>query len=156
MCGGWLIGSSVTRAQGWGGGLSLYFVRAAELACFHNFSRHLFTNPVRYLWVCLQNGILRCRPSKSSVPSWFLSEFQAFGSWYLSEFARRWPLKFSLEYGHSPYSSHCGRSKGRGLAVKDCFSKQPRDSSNSGWVTRGCVSKAQSRGGVISWDFDWS
>ena len=37
MCGGWLIGSSVTRAQGWGGGLSLYFVRAAELACFSQF-----------------------------------------------------------------------------------------------------------------------
>ena len=28
-------------------------------------------------------------------------------------------------------SSHCGRSKLRGLAVKAFFAKQPRDSSNS-------------------------
>ena len=62
---------------------------------------------------------------------------------YLSEFARRWPLKFSLEHRHSPCSSHCGRSKCRGLAVKACISKQPRDSSNSGWVALSCVSKEQ-------------
>ena len=46
-------------------------------------SRNLFVCN-NYLRVCLQNGILRCRPSKSSVISWFLSEFQAFGPWYLS------------------------------------------------------------------------
>ena len=62
---------------------------------------------------------------------------------------RRWPLKFSLEHGRN----HCGRSKWRGLAVKGCFSKQTRDSSNSGWVTRSCVSKAQSWGGVLIWDW---
>ena len=56
MCGGWLIGSSVTRAQGWGGGLSLYFVRAAELACFHDFCRHLLTNPVRYIYALFRCG----------------------------------------------------------------------------------------------------
>ena len=49
---------------------------------------------------------------------------------YLSEFAKRWLLEFSLEHGHSPCSSHCGLSKLRGLAVKACFAKQPRDSSN--------------------------
>ena len=73
---------------------------------------------------------------------------------YLSEFARRWPLKFSLEHGQNPCSSHCGRSKWRGLAVKACFSKQPRDSSNSGWVTLSCVSKAQSWGGVLLGDLN--
>ena len=132
MCSGWLIGSCVTKAQGWGVWL-FYFVTAAELACFHDFCRHLLTNPVRYLRVCLQNGILRCRPSKSSVISWFMSEFQAFGSSYLSEFAKRWPLKFSLEQGQgrSPCSSHCGRSKCRGVAVKAYFSKQPRDRTES-------------------------
>ena len=36
-----------------------------------------------------------------------------------------------------------GRLKCRRLAVKACISKQPRDSSNSGWVTLSCVSKAQ-------------
>ena len=141
--GGWLA-DVWTRHRG-GEGDFLYIVTATELACFDDFRRHLLTDPVRYLRVCLQNGILWCRPSKSSVISWFLSEFQAFGPWYLSEFARRWPLKFSLE---SPCSSHCGRSKWRGLAVKAFFSKQPRDSSNSEWVTRSCMSKVQSWGGA--------
>ena len=152
--GGWLA-TVWPRHRGVESGF-LYSVRAAELACFHDFCRHLLTNPVRYLRVCLQNGILRAWSSNSSVISWCLSEFQAFGPWYLSEFARRWPLKFSLEHGRSPCSSHCGRSKWRGLAVKACFSKQPRDSSNSGWVTLSCVSKAQSLGGVLLWDFDCS
>ena len=62
---------------------------------------------------------------------------------YLSEFARSWPLKFSLKHGRSPCSSHCGRSKWRGIAIKARFSKQPWDSSNSLWVTLSCVSKAQ-------------
>ena len=38
---------------------------------------------------------------------------------------------FSPEHRRSPCSSQCGRSKLRGLAVKACFAKQPRDSSNS-------------------------
>ena len=29
-----------------------------------------------------------------------------------------------------------------GLAVKACFAKQPRDSSNNGWLTLSCVPKA--------------
>ena len=29
----------------------LYFVRAAELPCFHDFCRHLLTNPVRYIYI---------------------------------------------------------------------------------------------------------
>ena len=152
--GGWLA-AVWPRHRGGEGGF-LYFVTSAELACFRHFCRHLLTNPVRYLRVCLQNGILRCRPSKSSVISWFLSEFQAFGPWYLSEFARRWPLKFLREHGRSACSSHCGLSKCRGLAVKAFFSKQPRDSSNSGWVTQSCVSKAQTCGGVLIWDSDCS
>ena len=28
-----------------------------------------------------------------------------------------------------------------------CFAKKPKDSSNSGWVTLSCVSKAQGLGG---------
>ena len=47
MCSGWVIGSCVTKAQGWARGL-LYFVTEAELACFDDFCRHLLTNPVRY------------------------------------------------------------------------------------------------------------
>ena len=151
---GWL--TAVCPKQRGGEGGFLYFVTRAELACFDDFSRNLLTNPVRYLHVCLQNGILWARQTKSSAISCFLSEFQVFGPWYLSEFVRRLPLKFSLEHGRSPCSSHCGRSKWRGLAVKACFSKQPRDSSNSGWVTLSCVSKAQSLGGVLLWDFDCS
>jgi len=114
----------------------LYFVRAAELACFHDFCRHLLTNPVRIICVFVSRMAF-CEPGRVSRVSSaeLLSEFQSFGPWYLSEFARKWPLKFSLEHGRSPCSSHCGRSKWRGLAVKACFSKQPRDSSNSGWVT---------------------
>ena len=127
--GGWLAAVWPRHRSGEGG--FLYFVTSAELACFRHFCRHLLTNPVRYLRVCLQNGILRCRPSKSSVISWFMSEFQAFGSSYLSEFAKRWPLKFSLEQGRSPCSSHCGRSKCRGVAVQAYFSKQPRDRTES-------------------------
>ena len=114
-----------------------------------NFRRFALNNS---LHVCLQNGILWARPTKSSAISWFLSEFQVFGPWYLSEFVRRLPLKFSLEHGRSPCWSHCGRSKWRGLALLACVSKQPRDSSNSGWVTSSCVSKAQSSGGVMLWD----
>ena len=130
MCGGWLIGSSVTKAQGWGGWLSLYFVRAAELACFHDFCRHLLTNPVRdisgfvsRMAFCDAGPVNRVSPADL----WVNFRRSALDIWA------------NLREG--------GRSIGRGLAVKDCFSKQPRDSSNSGGVTRGCVSKAQSRGG---------
>ena len=84
-----------------------------------------------YLRVSLQNGILWARLSKSSVISGFLTEFQSFGPWYLSDFAKRYLIKFSLEHGRSPCSSHCGLSKWRGLAVKACFAKQPRESSSS-------------------------
>ena len=39
--------------EGTGGeGGFLYFVMAAELACFHDFCGHLLTNPVRYINLC--------------------------------------------------------------------------------------------------------
>ena len=50
-----------------------------------------------------------------------------------------------------PCSSHCGLSKWRGLAVKACFAKQPRDSSSSEW----CV-KSTGLGGLLLWDFNCS
>ena len=138
--GGWRL---CDQSTGVGRGWLLYLVTEAKLACFDYFFSHLLRNPVRYLGVSLQNGILWARPGKSSVISWILTDFQAFGPWYLSEFARRWPLRFWLEHGHRPCSSHCGRSKCRGLAVKACISKLPRDCSNSGWVALSCVSKSQ-------------
>ena len=52
-------------------------------------------------------------------------------------------------------SSYCGRSKWRGLAVKACFAKQPRDSSNSGWVTLSRVSST-GLGGCCFETFDCS
>ena len=52
--GGWLAAVWPKHRGGEGG--FLYFVTAAELACFHNFCRHLLTNPVRYI-SCLKQLI---------------------------------------------------------------------------------------------------
>ena len=48
MCSGWVIGAAVWPKHRRGEAGFLYFVTAAELACFHDFCRHLLTNPVRY------------------------------------------------------------------------------------------------------------
>ena len=55
--GGWL--AVVWPKHRGGKGRLLYFVTAAEFACFHNFCSHLSTNPVRYTssqWA----GLLYC------------------------------------------------------------------------------------------------
>ena len=44
-----MIGSCMTKAQGWGEYLLFKFVTAAKSACFHNLCSHLLTNPVRNL-----------------------------------------------------------------------------------------------------------
>ena len=95
-----------------------------------------------YLRVSLQNGILWARLSKSSVISGFLTEFQSFGPWYLSDFAKRYLIKFSLEHGRSPCSSHCGLSNGGGLPSRPALPNSPPTV-----LALSCVSKAQGWGG---------
>ena len=61
---------AVVRPKHRGGVESLlYLLTAAEMSCFGDFSSHLLTNPVRYLRLSVQNGILSARQSKSSVIS---------------------------------------------------------------------------------------
>ena len=59
-CSGWVIGSCVSKAQGWGGWL-LYFVTVAGFG-FHNHCGHLLTNPVRKM-----RDFMGLRPSNPRV-----------------------------------------------------------------------------------------
>ena len=44
---------------------------------------------------------------------------------YLSEFTRRWPLKFSLEHGLRPCSSHAAAQNGGDLPSRPAFPSSP-------------------------------
>ena len=43
------------QSTGVGSVAFFYFVTAAELAYFHNFRRHLLTNPVRYIYILVSS-----------------------------------------------------------------------------------------------------
>ena len=57
MCSEWVVGGCVTRAQGWARG-AFVLGDGSKIGLFDYFFSHLLTNPVRYLGVSLQNGIL--------------------------------------------------------------------------------------------------
>ena len=66
-------------------------------------------------------------------------------SWFCKNIAAR----FSLEAGHSPVSSQCGRLKPREVSVNASTQTQPRYWPVGGWVAGCCVSKAQPVGRVV-------